>query len=73
MQKEILFHVAKINAVPCLTSIYFEVKGHTKYTQKTALAISEKAEVGKGKEREGKGKERTRKRRGNMKVVCNYL
>lgn len=66
MQKEILFHVAKINAVPCFTSIYFEVKGHTKYTQKTALAISEKAE-------EGKGKERTRKRRGNMKVICNYL
>lgn len=61
MQKEIPSHVAKINAVQCLTSIYFEVKGHTKYTQKTALAISEEAEVGKGKEGEGKGKERENK------------
>lgn len=71
MQKEILFHVAKMNAVPCLTSIYFEVKGHTKYTQKTALAISEEAEVGgkrkgEGGKREGENKEEKRKHEGSL-------
>lgn len=32
VQKEVPFHVAKMNAVPCLASTYIEVKGHTKYT-----------------------------------------